>query len=434
MKKQILFIMPDLPSGGAEKLLIDILRNFDHKRYAVTLLLEYRQGVYLQDIPSEVNLKTMFKASNIWLERWHHLLHILHCYHLYHAVVHKLVLLFVLRGLKFDTIVSFMEGEAVRLHSYLMGKAKRNVSWVHIDLKTKHWTQIFFRSDKHECRVYEGMDCVVFVSQEAKSKFLELYHIDEKKCCVQYNLIDKESITVSGMAAPLTVSGERLAVSGIKGEGMACGRVKGEGEASLTAHRSPLTEAKRLSAHRSSANPAEGSPLNVPIICMVGRLNPQKRYDRALRVAKRLKEDGIDFTLQILGEGHLEAELKEMARELDIEDRVEWKGFVKPPYGYMQAADIYWNTSEAEGYPLVVCEAVCLGRPVVATAICGTTEILAQGAYGCLTSEKEEDIYQKMKEMLTSETQRQEYAAKALEGAERFDVERVMNDIYTLIG
>lgn len=419
MKKQILFIMPDLPSGGAEKLLIDILRNFDHERYAVTLLLEYRQGVYLPDIPSEVNLKTMFKASNIWLERWHRLLHILHCYHLYHAVVHKLVLLFVLRGLKFDTIVSFMEGEAVRLHSYLMGKAKRNVSWVHIDLKTKHWTQIFFRSDRHECRVYEGMDCVVFVSQEAKSKFLELYNVNEKKCCVQYNLIDKESITVSG---------ERLAVSGIKGEGMACGRVKGEGEGLRPG------EGERVKGEGEASLTAHRSPLTVPTICMVGRLNPQKRYDRALRVAKRLKEDGIDFTLQILGEGHLEAELKEMARELDIEDRVEWKGFVKPPYGYMQAADIYWNTSEAEGYPLVVCEAVCLGRPVVATAICGTTEILAQGAYGCLTSEKEEDIYQKMKEMLTSETRRQEYAAKALEGAERFDVERVMNDIYTLIG
>ena len=45
MKKRILFILPDLPSGGAEKVLIDILRNFDYTAYDVTLLLEYRQGV-----------------------------------------------------------------------------------------------------------------------------------------------------------------------------------------------------------------------------------------------------------------------------------------------------------------------------------------------------------------------------------------------------
>lgn len=415
MKKRILFIMPDLPSGGAEKLLVDILRNFDHERYAVTLLLEYRQGVYLQDIPSEVKLLTMFKASNIWLERWHRLLRMLHCYHLYHSVVHKLVLLFVLRGLEFDTIVSFMEGEAVRIHSYLMGKAKRNVSWVHIDLKTKHWTTPFFKDNKHERTVYERMDRIIFVSEEAQRKFYELFDLPEEKGTVQYNLIDRSRVKGEGERA----FGERMS-------GVACGQVNGERgagneerkRAEWPAHRSPLTESKRLSG---------------PTICMVGRLNPQKRYDRALRVAKRLKEDGIDFTLQILGEGHLEAELKEMTRNLDIEDRVEWKGFVKPPYGYMQAADIYWNTSEAEGYPLVVCEALCLGRPVVATAICGTTEILAQGAYGCLTSEEEEDIYLKMKEMLTSETQRQAYAAKALKRAERFDVTEVMENIYALL-
>ena len=130
MPKKVLFIMPDLPSGGAEKVLIDILKNFDHSAYDVTLLLEYRQGVYINDIPSSVRFRTMFGASNIWLERWHRLLHMMHCYHLYHSIVHKLILLFTLRGLKFDTIVSCMEGEAVRLHSYIMGKAANNVSWI----------------------------------------------------------------------------------------------------------------------------------------------------------------------------------------------------------------------------------------------------------------------------------------------------------------
>ena len=52
-----------------------------------------------------------------------------------------------------------MEGEAVRLHSYIMGKAANNVSWVHIDLKTKHWTQVFFKSDEHEKAVYQYWDC-----------------------------------------------------------------------------------------------------------------------------------------------------------------------------------------------------------------------------------------------------------------------------------
>lgn len=376
-RKRILFIMPDLPSGGAEKVLIDILRNFDYTIYDVTLLLEYRQGVYLMDIPSQVRFKTIFDASNIWLERWHRLLRILHCDHLYHTLIHKQILLFVLRGLKFDTIVSFMEGEAVRLHSYIMDKAINNISWVHIDLKTKHWSQVFFKSDKQEKAIYEQMDKIVFVSDEARTKFLELFDMDKTKCCVQYNLIDANKI-------------QKLA-------------------------KSKKVEKEKLT------------------ICMVGRLNPQKRYDRALRVVKRMKEDGLDFVLWILGEGGMEKELKHMSRELGIESHVQFKGFVKPSYAYMQAADIYWNTSETEGYPLVVCEALCLGIPVVATGICGTNEILDDGSYGLLTQEDDESIYQGIKGMLESSTLREFYATKALKGADTFDVKKVMNEIYQIL-
>lgn len=377
MKKRILFIMPDLPSGGAEKVLIDILRNFDYTAYDVTLLLEYRQGVYLTDIPSQVCFKTMFGASNIWLERWLRLLCILHCGHLYHSIVHKLVLLFTLRGMRFDTIVSFMEGEAVKLHSYILHKTRRNVSWVHIDLKTKHWSQIFFKNDNQEKSIYEQMDRIVFVSEEARTKFLELFDVNKSKCCVQYNLIDAK--TIRELALSKNVEKEKFT------------------------------------------------------ICMVGRLNPQKRYDRALRVVKRLKEEGFDFSLWILGEGCLENELKHMTRELGIESHVQFKGFVKPSYVYMKAADIYWNTSEAEGYPLVVCEALCLGLPVVATCICGTREILKDGIYGLLTREEDESIYKGIKRMLESESIRREYTEKALAGADTFDIKAVMNDIYQLL-
>lgn len=377
MKKRILFMMPDLPSGGAEKVLIDILRNFDYNVYDVTLLLEYRQGVYLKDIPKEVRFRTMFGASNIWLERWHRLLGMLHCYHLYHSIVHKLVLLFTLRGLKFDTIVSFMEGEAVRLHSYIVGKAAKNVSWLHIDLKTKHWSKVFFRSDCQEQDAYEKMDSIVFVSQEARVKFLELFGIDAEKCCVQYNLID--SAAIRELALSKDVKKEKLTV------------------------------------------------------CMVGRLNGQKRYDRALRVVKRLKEDGLDFVLWILGEGALQGEIRETIDKYGVVDYVELKGFVKPSYAYMKAADVYWNTSEAEGYPLVVCEALCLGLPVVATDICGTNEILGGGSYGLLTQEDDDSIYEGMKRMIESKSLREEYALRALEGAGAFDVKSVMNDIYRLL-
>lgn len=375
MKKHILFIMPDLPSGGAEKVLIDILRNFDYKLYDVTLLLKYRQGVYLNDIPSAVRLRTMFGASNIWVERWHRLLGIMHCYHLYHSIVHKLVLLFTLHGLKFDTIVSFMEGEAVRLHSYIVGKATKNVSWVHIDLKTKHWSKVFFRSDCQEQDAYEKMDRIVFVSQEAKVKFLELFGIDAGKCCVQYNLID--SATIRELALSKDVKKEKLTV------------------------------------------------------CMVGRLNGQKRYDRALRVVKRLKEEGLDFVLWILGEGELEIDIERQIKEYALEDTVLLKGFVSPPYPYLAKADMFLSTSDSEGFSLVIAEAFCLGIPVVSTKTAGPVELIGDSEFGILVDDDIDSIYQGVKRILCNKKLREYYSEKSIERSMLFQVNETMEQIYS---
>ena len=141
----------------------------------------------------------------------------------------------------------------MRLHSYIMDKATNNVSWVHIDLKTKHWSQVFFKNNEQELGAYKRMDKVVFVSEEARTRFLELFDIDAYKCLVQYNIID--SAIIRNLAVSKEVKKEK------------------------------------------------------PTVCMVGRLNSQKRYDRALRVVKRLKDDGLDFVLWILGEGELKQEI-----------------------------------------------------------------------------------------------------------------------------
>ena len=155
--------MPALPGGGAEKVLIDILKNFDTSEYQLTLLLEYEQEVYTSSIPEGVEVIYLYKKNNIWIERFHRGLSIVKCYHLFHSLLYGFAFRWLLRGRKFDTIVSFMEGEAVRIHSYLKSKAKRNVSWVHIDFQKKHWSLFFFRGKKHEYKCYSAMDNIVLV-------------------------------------------------------------------------------------------------------------------------------------------------------------------------------------------------------------------------------------------------------------------------------
>ena len=377
MKKRILFIMPSLPSGGAEKVLIDILKNFDYRLYEVTLFLEYREGIYLNDVPDEVRILSLHPRNTIWFERLHRVLRTFHCYALFHALVYKYMFLALLKGEKFDTAVSFMEGASVKFHSYITHKADKNLSWVHIDLKQKHWSLDFFQNSKDEFRAYQKMDKVVFVSEDVKRRFLELYAIQSEKCTVVYNLIDKNVI-------------QQLAVS------------------------------ERMEKRKFT-------------ICMVGRLNKQKRYDRALRVAKRLKDIGYDFDLWIIGEGSLEEPLKAMSNEYELNEYVYFLGFKKPSYSYMKQSDLFLNTSEAEGYPLVICEALCLGLPIIATEISGASEILAHSEYGMLVTEKEEDIYKGVRQMMDDADLRKEYSEKAIQRSEMFNVPNTMAQIYKIL-
>ena len=371
--KKVLFIMPAMLGGGAEKVLIDILKNMNQDMYDLSLLLEYREGLYTPSVPDNVKIYSLYNRNSIWIERLHRVLKLLRLYHVFHSIVYKMAFRRLLRTQTFDTIVSFMEGEAVRIHSYLHHSAVKNVSWVHIDFLKKHWSLDFFKNCAHEMDCYSLMDKVVFVSDDARQSFRKLYPITEGKTQVLYNLIDKSEIV--RLADTLDICKRKLT------------------------------------------------------ICMVGRLNKQKRYDRALDAVKKLKDEGLDFELWILGVGELEDELLRYCEELQISDSCRFWGFVRPPYPYMNKADIYLNTSEAEGYPLVLCEALCLGLPVVATDITGANELLDASRYGLLVEESVDGIADGIRAMLTNVTLREEFRKKAMERSKMFSVDKVMNEI-----
>ena len=59
-KKRILLLMSALNGGGAEKVLIDYLRNFNYQKYDVSLCLVIHEGIYIKDIPKEVSLLSLY--------------------------------------------------------------------------------------------------------------------------------------------------------------------------------------------------------------------------------------------------------------------------------------------------------------------------------------------------------------------------------------
>lgn len=72
-----------------------------------------------------------------------------------------------MKGEKYDTIISFLEGRSLVYHSFILKQGIRHLSWVHVDLFNFHWTKRYFKSNKHEKKCYELMDDVIFVSNDS---------------------------------------------------------------------------------------------------------------------------------------------------------------------------------------------------------------------------------------------------------------------------
>lgn len=121
---------------------------------------------------------------------------------------------------------------------------------------------------------------------------------------------------------------------------------------------------------------------DAPLILGVGRFVDFKRFSLLLSALARMPE-GVRLVL--IGEGPLEADLKQQSNQLGIEDRVEFLGFTDNPYKYMWRADVLAHSSRAEGFGLVLVEALACGTPVVATDCPGgPSDILQDGEYGLL--------------------------------------------------
>lgn len=120
-----------------------------------------------------------------------------------------------------------------------------------------------------------------------------------------------------------------------------------------------------------------------PRLITVGSFKAQKNHALLLRAFARLPDTSA--TLLILGEGELRASLESLAEELGIADRVIMPGFAVDPWPYLASAEIFVLSSDYEGFPLVLAEAMHAGLKIVSTdCISGPREMLDGGRFGRL--------------------------------------------------
>lgn len=122
----------------------------------------------------------------------------------------------------------------------------------------------------------------------------------------------------------------------------------------------------------------------------VGRLAPYKGQDVLLKAMRQLRDRGIEVELTLVGDVFGEQmaykhELEALSKELGLDDRVRFTGFVPDVAPYLAKADIFiLPSTRPEGLGLVVLEAMAAGLPVVATSGGGVAEVINDGVDGIL--------------------------------------------------
>ena len=127
----------------------------------------------------------------------------------------------------------------------------------------------------------------------------------------------------------------------------------------------------------------------------VGRLVRQKRMDRFLRIVKNVSDRLPDWKVEarIVGDGPLDTELADLVEELGLAPfQVSLVGRVPDPVPQYNWADVFLLTSDHEGTPNVVIEAMAAGLPVVASAVGGTPDLLSKGG-GLLLDPRDEAAF-----------------------------------------
>ena len=328
MKKNILFVIDSLASGGAEKSLVSLLTLFDYSKYNVDLMMFSQKGLYLPLLPKEVRvldvpefllnqskgIKYLIrsgKAKDLYF-RARLSLDIRNSYlkNKFHKA--QISWKWTAKGIsnldkEYDVAIAYSQG----MPTYYVAdkvKSEKKICWVNTDYKKAPYNPVF------DELYYEKFDNIVAVSDYGKQAFIEKMPSMKSKVDVIYDIISPTLI-------------------------------------------------KQMSCEEGGFD----DEYDGIRILTIGRLVDVKGYDMAIEAAYKLKKDGIDFRWYAIGEGNLKNKLENMVKELGIKENFIFLGTYTNPYTYLKQSDIYVQPSRFEGFGLAIAEARILGKPIVST-------------------------------------------------------------------
>ncbi|MCH5299780.1 MAG: glycosyltransferase [Ruminococcus sp.] len=178
--KKILFFIPNLSHGGAEKVLVNLVNNMDRSKFDITVQTLFAGGVNEQFLKKDIKYKYCFKKT---FRGNSQILKLFSPQRLYKRFIKE----------KYDIIVSYLEGPTARVVSGCTDKDTKLVSWIHVEQHTQEKASHSFKNYKEAKKCYEKFDNTICVSNYVKEDFTKIFNF-QKPIEVLYNTNETKQI------------------------------------------------------------------------------------------------------------------------------------------------------------------------------------------------------------------------------------------------
>jgi glycosyltransferase involved in cell wall biosynthesis len=179
----------------------------------------------------------------------------------------------------------------------------------------------------------------------------------------------------------------------------------------------------------------DGWPSDRLVIGTVGVLRPEKSHDHLLRAVARLIQRNHNVGALIVGDGAQQGALRDLCRELRIEDYVRFCGAARDVRPYLAAMDLFVLTSTAvETFSNAALEAMAMGCPVISSAIGGMPEMLREGGGLTYRIGDVNELTERLEKTLAEKPSLSSMSARAVETVvQRFSLEAMVTQFRMVI-
>lgn len=310
---------------------------------------------------------------------------------------------------RFDHIVDFSGYSPLWMRILLQGNAKTHATWLHNDLRADADRTVNGRRPHHDnlyvnFSLYKHIDRLVSVSsalaQVNRAKLSE--YADGGKFTFAENAINYRRIlhlafgitahdaspsepgaAANGAAlparpAPTPLPGPRGADTAVLEAAAAPGNLPAVFGSLLRRFTLDelLDEGRRRATIERFLPPAQAG---THTFVTAGRLSPEKNHERLIRAFDEVHQRYPETRLVVLGSGPLLPRLRALVGELGLDAAVVFTGQQANPYGVIAGSDCFVLSSDYEGQPMVLLEALVLGVPVVTTAFDSVRGVMPEG-------------------------------------------------------